>query len=406
MKLGIDFGTSFCTMCACNAETGKPEVIRDECGMDKIPSVVYWGPDGDVRIGQAAMDLLTDSGGMEPERRAEVFGRIIRSVKRQFFPDRAIALPDGETVYPVEVAAAILKYLKRNAEERRFHGEVRVATLTHPASFTRVQKDLLKGAGRKAGFEDIRLLEEPVAAAMGYAASLGKEVGKGILVYDLGGGTLDLAFVARDDAGGFRVPVAPCGDAACGGDDFDRALYDYAEADLVNRHGTRFAGEGASLDLPVWFLCRDLKERLSRSESGTLRHFLEEKRLAYTVSISRTAFNGLIQGKVAASVAQTRQLLQRVSAERHTVDTVILIGGSSRIPLVREMLEEELPVKPLATMLDDSAVAMGAALDGIAPVCQVPEDPTSREVIKRRLDELIRDRLAAAKPLQIERANN
>ena len=377
--LGIDFGTSFCTMCARNAETGKPETISDACGMDKIPSVVYWGPDGDIRVGQTAMDLLADSDHMEPERRAETFGRIIRSVKRVFFHDRALALPGGETVYPVDVAAAILKYLKSNAEERCFHGPARSATLTHPASFTRAQKTLLEEAGKKAGFVTVRLLEEPVAAAMGYASSSGQALGKGVLVYDLGGGTLDLAFVARD-GDGFRVPVAPCGDAACGGDDFDRALYDFAEADLLKTQGRRFSEEGGPLNLPFWFACRDVKERLSRSDSGTLRHYFDDGS-RYALSVGRSEFNRLIGGRVAASVALARQLLQRVAAENHAVDTAILIGGASRIPLVRELLEAALPVKPLATMRDDSAVAMGAALVGVvsAPIPRPSPCPTQSE---------------------------
>ena len=369
ITLGIDFGTSFCTMCACNAETGKPEVIRDENGDEKIPSVVYWGPDGDVKVGRAAMDILEDSALMDGAQKAEVRGRIILSVKRRFRPDAPIALSGGETVYPVDVAARVLGYLKTNAERLYFHREIRSVRLTHPVCFSEAQRRLLREAGEKAGFAEIELLEEPVAAAMGYAAE-GKTVGRGVLVYDLGGGTLDLAYVQRVGDDGFRVPVASVGHAECGGDDFDRLVYDHVDASLKRQGLDGLEEAGTGVDLAALFECRKLKESLSRLETAQMGLYIGGKRRA--VALTRAEFNQLIGGLVAKSAELVDGLLKRVKAAGHTVDAVILIGGSSRIPLVRETLAKVLPVKPLETMHGDDAVARGAAVAGLVRTTPAP----------------------------------
>ena len=163
MKLGIDFGTSFSTMCVLK-EDGKPHVLRDADGNEKIPSVVYWGDDG-VKVGQAASDILGDVPSMDDDEKVETLGRLVKSVKRELLPRHTIALPDGSVITPVEVVAEILKYLKRNAEDLYFHAKVSDVSLTHPATFTEAQKKLLTNAAKQAGFSDVRLMAEPIAAA-------------------------------------------------------------------------------------------------------------------------------------------------------------------------------------------------------------------------------------------------
>ena len=138
MKFGIDFGTSFSTMCALDAN-GKPLVLRDEVGLDKIPSVVYWGKDG-VKVGQAAAEILGDTAGMVEDEKIETLGRIVKSVKRELEPGRTITLPDGKQITPVDVVSEILGYLKRNAEELHFHTtvkEVSPSRNTHASTWGR-----------------------------------------------------------------------------------------------------------------------------------------------------------------------------------------------------------------------------------------------------------------------------
>ena len=359
-RIGIDFGTTYSTMCAMDGN-GKPVVLKDGDGNEKIPSLVFWGPDGQVLVGQAAAYEFENVSGIEDEeKRFDAMGRFVRSVKRDFLPDRAIALPDGRTVTPLDCVAEILRYMKAEAEGTWFHGGVPSAVLTHPATFTEAQKSLLREAAGKAGFTDVELLPEPVAAAVGYAAT-GAELGEGVLVYDLGGGTFDLAYLRRDAGGGFHFPVPPMGDARCGGDDLDQAIYDHAEAELMERSGKRFADSTDEVSLPFLFNCRAAKEKLSRVGSATLRYVKPEEGLAYRSELRREEFERLAQPLLGRTFSMTGRMLDQLGSRGLDVDTVLLIGGSSQIPLVSSSLQDLLGIKPLETMHAETAVAMGAA---------------------------------------------
>src|SRR5215207_10536072 len=160
---------------------------------------------------------------MEKARREEVFQRTIMSVKRNLLSPPRIALPGGRFVRPVDVAAEVLKKLKRDAEEGHFHEEIKRAVITCPAEFNVLQRRKIEEAGRMAGFDEVELLEEPVAGALAYSRA-GLNVGKHVLVYDLGGGTFDLA-VLENEGESFEVAMDPRGEEKCGGDDFDEQLY-------------------------------------------------------------------------------------------------------------------------------------------------------------------------------------
>ena len=358
-RIGIDFGTTYSTMCAMDGN-GKPVVLKDGDGNEKIPSLVFWGPDGQVLVGQAAAYEFENVSGIEDEeKRFDAMGRFVRSVKRDFLPDRAIALPDGRTVTPLDCVAEILRYMRKEAKETWFHGPVPSAVLTHPATFTEAQKSLLKEAAGKAGFTDVELLPEPVAAAVGYAAT-GAELGEGVLVYDLGGGTFDLAYLRRDAGGGFHFPVPPMGDARCGGDDLDRAIYDRAEADM-ERNGKRFADSPDEVSLPFLFNCRAAKEKLSRVTSTRLSYVDYGRGISYRSELTREEFERLAQPLLGRTFSMTGRMLDQLGSRGLDVDTVLLIGGSSQIPLVSSSLQDLLGIKPLETMHAETAVAMGAA---------------------------------------------
>ncbi len=182
--LGIDFGTTYSAMAWCDPKSGQAQILKNAEGEEKTPSAVYFGA-SEVVVGKPALHMLED---------AEESGRVVLSCKRFLRSDAVRALP-GRRVTMVEAAAAILAKLKQDAEEWHFHGPVRRAVVTCPAAFGERERERIERAARQAGFAEVTLLEEPVAAALAYARD-GLQVGRYILVYDLGGGTFDLAVAA------------------------------------------------------------------------------------------------------------------------------------------------------------------------------------------------------------------
>lgn len=360
MKFGIDFGTSFSTMCTLDSN-GKPLVLRDEVGLDKIPSVVYWGKDG-VKVGQAAAEILGDTAGMAEDEKIETLGRIVKSVKRELEPGRTITLPDGKQITPVDVVSEILGYLKRNAEELHFHTTVKEVSLTHPATFTEAQKELLTNAAKKAGFSSVRLMPEPIAAALGYVAS-GADVGNGVIVFDFGGGTFDLAYLQKDADGNYHFPIQPLGDAMCGGDDFDQCIYDWAETQIKEKYGCAIA-DGFDVDLSFLMLCRRAKERLSRSDEAPMRYFIENIGRIHASTIKKINFEEMIKSRVDRTISLVGRMMNTLEGRNLPVETVLLVGGSTRIPLVAAKLKEMLPEKaPMRTTDTDTAVVMGSVYE-------------------------------------------
>src|SRR2546423_14480262 len=208
-----------------NPKTNQAEILRNAEGEEKTASVVYFG-ESETLVGSPAEAML------EYEQERE---RIIISIKRELVTTPVIALP-GRLVKPVEVTAEILHKLKRDAEEQHFLQEITRAIITCPASFGPLEWDKIREAAQLAGFGEVELLEEPVAAAIAYT-QMGFKVGKYVLVYDLGGGTFDLAVLAREDDGLFHPALEPQGIKRCGGDEFDFTLYEYLDKIAVKHLG-------------------------------------------------------------------------------------------------------------------------------------------------------------------------
>ena len=361
--LGIDFGTTYSAMAWFDPRANRAEVIRNAEGDEKTPSVVYYGATETV-VGKEALLRLEDMRALDDpaERRAES-ARVIRSVKRSLSDRHLLAIPGRDDVTPVDVAAAILGKLKRDAEARHFHEAVERVVITCPAVFDGVQRRLLESAARQAGFEEIVMLDEPAAAAMAYAEA-GLRVGNGVLVYDLGGGTFDLACVKRTEDGGFRLAMETDGDGRCGGDDFDQALYGHWDDEVRTSLGRGIALDAESVDPCFLFECRRRKENLSAMDSpGVFSSLIPGGRFV-KLHVDRATFESLIRPIVQRTVRKTKAMLERASSQEHTIDTVVLIGGSSKVPLVKRSLQEVLPFEPREWQLQDLAVALGAACEG------------------------------------------
>jgi WD40 repeat protein len=357
-SIGIDFGTTNSSVAWRDPRTGEVEVILNAEGQTKTPSLIYFGEDG-VLVGEPVEDLIQEVS-TDKARREAVFRSTVASIKRNLLAPPRIALPGGRYVRPVDVVADILKKLKRDAEDGHFHEEVARAVITCPAEFNVLQRKKIEEAGRLAGFAEVALLEEPVAGALAYAHA-GLDVGDHVLVYDLGGGTFDLAVLDSEDRS-FYVAMEPKGMERVGGDDFDLALYHHCD-EVSQQSLGRPISLTSALDLNFLRACRRRKESLTFQERGRFDQYLSSENgpVHFEHEVDRKTFEELIGEYVETSARLTTEILSEADSAGHKVDTVVLIGGSVRIPLVMRTLEETLPVNPLGFDKRDVAVALGAA---------------------------------------------
>lgn len=420
-SLGIDFGTTNSCMAWYDPRTRDSQVILNAEGQHKTPSLVYFG-DGEIMVGEPVEALIQDVS-TNKARREEVFARTITSVKRNLLSPPRIALPGGRYVRPVEVAAEVLKKLKRDAEEGLFHEEVPRAIITCPAEFNVLQRKHIEEAGRLAGFREVALLEEPVAGALAYARA-GLDVGRHVLVYDLGGGTFDLAVLDNEDES-FHVAMEPKGVERCGGDDFDVALYHHCDEVARENLGRPISLTGA-VDLSFLRACRRRKEGLTFQERGRFNNYLSSENgpVLFEHEVDRKTFEGLIGGYVETTARLTEEILKQADAAGHEVDTVVLVGGSVRVPLVGRTLKETLPANPLNFDKKDVAIALGAAhytnirwapqrrarrTEAVTEIMQVTHLDRYRSVVEEafadgRLDKVEADRLnSVARQLGLSR---
>ena len=352
--MGIDFGTSNSRMAVCDPQ-GRAKIIKS-AGEDKIPSLVYFGEDR-VHVGKYVENLLEDSEFFEEEVRRDTHLRTVKSIKRNLINPPRIPIPGNprNRPRPVDVVAEVLKKLKRDAEEGYFREAVERVVLTHPAVFDYKQRNVLRDAATIAGFREVELLAEPTAAALSVIEE-GRKVGKGVLVYDLGAGTLDLAVLVHSEDGSLEL-MPPQGNSHFGGDDFDQEIYRYLEQNL----GRPTSAANGTVDLAFLRRCRDLKVRLTDDERAEVSVILrsEDGTTQFPkLKIDRETFEHLIQEKVESSVKMAAEMLEQA---RDKVDTVVLIGGSSRVPLIKRKLKETLPIEPRDFSDADYAVVLGAA---------------------------------------------
>ena len=356
--IGIDFGTANSSMSWYDPRTGSAKIILNAEGQVKTPSLVHFGED-EILVGEPVEGLLRDVS-TDRARRDEVFRRTIVSIKRNLLSPPRIALPGGRYIRPVEVVSEILRKLKRDAEDGLFHEEVGRAVITCPAEFNVLQRHKIEEAGSLAGFSEVVLLEEPVAGAVAYAQE-GLDVGKHVLVYDLGGGTFDLAVLDNEDES-FHVAMEPKGMERCGGDDFDLALYHHCD-EIARENLDRPLSLTGTVDLSFLRVCRRGKESLTFQQRGRLSDYLvsENGPVRFEHEVDRPTFEELIGEYVETTTRLTKEILSQASDRGHEVDTVVLVGGSTRVPLVTRTLKETLPVSPLGFDRKDIAVALGAA---------------------------------------------
>ena len=363
--VGIDLGTTNSLVAFMQGDT--PVVIPGADGLNLLPSVVSLGENDQIIVGSAARKYLIDT----PERAVysikRLMGRGVEDVEEELklFPFRlADDLEAGEvlriklgdrTYTPPEISALILRQLKRNAE-RYFGGPVTKAVITVPAYFNDAQRQATKDAGRIAGLEVLRLVNEPTAASLAYG--LDKKRDGIVAVYDLGGGTFDISILKLHE-GIFEV-IATNGDTHLGGDDIDNLLIRIALDDIRGEMGVDLGSSGEAVQTLRQAII-DTKIALSAQASARLDVELPGGR-RYQREIARKQFEELIQPILDRTLAPCRQALKDAKLDPDGIDEVVLVGGSTRIPKVRALVEELFRRTPHTDLNPDEVVALGAAV--------------------------------------------
>lgn len=345
--IGIDLGTT--NSCVSVIEGGEPVVITNPEGNRTTPSVVAF-KDGDTIVGEAA------------KRQAITNPNTISSIKRHMGEKYSVDV-DGKTYTPQEISAKILQYLKSYAEG--YLGEtVNKAVITVPAYFTDAQRQATKDAGRIAGLEVERIINEPTAAALAYGADK-TDQDKTIMVFDLGGGTFDVSILEL--GGGVFEVVATSGDNHLGGDDFDNAIANYIVEEFKKANGIDLSQDKMAMQRIKEESEKAKKELSTTQQTHISMPFIsanESGPLHIDMDLTRAKFDELTKDLVQRTLKPVQDALKDAGLTKNDIDEIILVGGSTRIPAVQELIKKELGKEPNKSVNPDECVAMGAAIQG------------------------------------------
>src|ERR1700737_320818 len=367
--VGIDLGTTNSLVAYVDAKTGQPQCIPGPYGSSLCPSVVSLDPDGSIVVGEAARRRLLT----QPERTIfsvkRVMGRGPADVqeKLKLFPFRidatsknVIRVKLGEKLFtPPEISAFILRELKNWAKS--FLGEpVDRAVVTVPAYFNDAQRQATKDAGKIAGLEIVRLVNEPTAAALAYGLH---EKQRGIVaVYDLGGGTFDISVLKLipTTEGDIYQVLSTNGDTPLGGDDIDNLLQAFVHERILQQHRVDFSPHSEiAQELRKELIA--IKHQLSESEVATLRFPLPNGAV-YVQEFERGAFEALLRPIVDRTMGPVKQALADAKLKPSEIEEVVLVGGTTRTPLIRRTVQEYFGRQPHTELNPEEVVALGAAV--------------------------------------------
>jgi len=346
--IGIDLGTT--NSCVAVMEGGEAVVIANAEGARTTPSVVAFNKDGERMVGQVAKRQAVTN----PDR-------TVMSIKRQMGSDYNVKI-DGKSYTPQQISAMVLQKLKADAEAYLGH-PVTEAVITTPAYFTDAQRQATKDAGKIAGLDVKRIINEPTAAALAYG--IDKEQDQKIMVYDLGGGTFDVSVIEMGE--GVQEVLATAGNNKLGGDDFDERVIDYLASEFKKDSGIdlrsdkmamqrlKEAAEKAKIELSGMASANVNLPFITADASGP-KHL--------DVSITRAKFNELTADLVDKTMGPVRQALNDAGLKPADIQRVLLVGGSTRIPAVQDAVKDFMGKEPFKGVNPDECVAMGAAIQG------------------------------------------
>ncbi len=345
--IGIDLGTT--NSCVAVLEGGKASVITNAEGERTTPSVVSY-KNGEIKVGTVAKNEAITSSD------------VVRSNKRYIGTDHKFHV-NGKDVTSVEVSAQILMKLKKDAEAY-LNDKVTKAVITVPAYFNDAQRQATKDAGKVAGLEVERIINEPTAAAIAYGIDK-QDKNQKILVYDLGGGTFDVSVLEIGD--GVYEVLATAGNNKLGGDDFDQRIIDYLVYEFKKQNGIDLSSDKLALQR-----LKDAAEKAKKDLSSAVTTSISlpfitqgaNGPLHMDITLTRAKFEDLINDLVESTTKQVKDALKEANLKSSELDKVLLVGGSTRIPCVQELVKRETGKEPSKEVNPDEVVAMGAAIQG------------------------------------------
>ena len=346
--IGIDLGTT--NSCVSVIEGGEAVVIPNAEGARTTPSVVAFSKDGERMVGNVAKRQAITN----PER-------TIASIKRHMGSDYKVNI-DGKAYTPQEISAIILQKLKSDAESY-LGDKVTEAVITVPAYFTDAQRQATKDAGKIAGMEVKRIINEPTAAALAFG--IDQENDQKVMVYDLGGGTFDVSIIEMGD--GVQEVLATAGNNHLGGDDFDKKIMDWLVAEFKKEQGIDLSGDKMAMQR-IKEAAEKAKIDLSGMTTAQISlHFITADATGpkhMETTLSRAKFNEMTADLVEATMGPVRQAMSDSGLTMNDIDKILLVGGSTRIPAVQEAIKKFSGKEPFKGINPDECVAMGAALQG------------------------------------------
>ena len=348
--IGIDLGTT--NSCVAVMEGGKPVVIANAEGVRTTPSVVAFTKTGERLIGETAKRQAVTNAD-----------RTILSIKRQMGTNYSVNI-DGKQLSPQEISAMILQKLKKDAEDY-LGTTVREAVITVPAYFNDAQRQATKDAGRIAGLDVKRIINEPTAAALSYGLDNNKSTTQKVMVYDLGGGTFDVSII--EISNGIVEVLATSGDNHLGGDDIDNAIADYLINTFKQKEGIDLSQDKLAMQR-IKEAAEKAKKELSASLSTNINlPFIYTDNMGpkhMDINLSRVNFEKTIQDLVERTKIPVKNALNDAGLTFKDIDRIILVGGSTRIPIIQQTVKELAGYEPSKVLNPDECVALGAAIQG------------------------------------------
>jgi molecular chaperone HscA len=358
MIVGIDLGTTNSLIAIIHPESKKAVALKEHDSSSLVPSIIHFGKAGEITVGEAAKQYLIT----EPENTIfsakRLMGKSYKDVQQDqsFFTykiidnndDSLVKVQVGNTFYsPIELSSFILKELKHRAEHI-LKTSVTRAVITVPAYFNDTQRQATRDAGKLAGLDVLRIINEPTAASLAYGIGLHKEETKTIAVYDLGGGTFDVSILQIQD-GIFEV-LSTNGDTYLGGDDFDNAIVKYWKEKL------QLQNINANLSQALRLYAEEAKKHLSNHD------IFETKMEDYVLQLDKNTFESLIVANIEKTIKCCKNALEDAKLNIADIDEIVMVGGSTRVPLVKNTVSNFFGKKINDTVNPDEVVALGAAI--------------------------------------------